>query len=205
MNRSAPLSCRHSHSSNFNTSPFKIKLLIYTPILGTLKYTDWWNGAKQNSIWQVRFRIAVLLHKINSHISIFNLFNAIWKGFICPENNYKWRKGSWNNTRSYKKTCQTWSGLVNRDHAAWASRCRTGNRRGSLSALYCARPPQRTGTGRALALNAAAPRGYRRPRQESSRAGAARSLCPTAAGTGGTLALPYPAHSYALLTQQTTY
>lgn len=117
------------------------------------------------------------------------------------KSNYKGRKGSWDITRSYKKTCQTWSGLVNRDRAAWASRCRTGNRRGGLSALYCARLPQRTGTGRALALNAAAPRGYRRPRQESSRAGAARSLCPTAAGTGGTLALPYPAHSYALLTQ----
>lgn len=100
------------------------------------------------------------------------------------------------------KTCQRRRDLVNRDRDAWANRCKAGNKRVYLWALCSAILPQHIDKGRAPVLNDAGQRGCRLPRQESSRAGGAGSLFPTAAGTGGTLALPYPAHSYALLTHQ---
>lgn len=105
-------------------------------------------------------------------------------------------------TISNLKTCQKWRHLVSQDRDVWANRCRAGNKRVYLWALCSAILPQHIDKGRAPVLNVAGRRGCRLPRQESSRAGGAGSLSPTAAGTGGTLALPYPAHSYALLTHQ---
>lgn len=52
--------------------------------------------------------------------------------------------------------------------------------------------PQHIDKDRAPVINVVEQRGCRFPRQESSRDAVAGSLCPTAAGTGGTTALPYP-------------
>lgn len=53
------------------------------------------------------------------------------------------------------------------------------------------------------AAGGAATRGSRPPRLESSRVDAAGNLSPTVADTGGTFALPYPAHLYTTLTECT--